>query len=284
MIPRRKHGEPSDHTNRSPWSLVSPLGNRELHNQARHWSRHAALYDEVFLDPYGSHVENPIWKALADVPEPSGKTIADLGCGTGPLVPYLAERFERVIALDFAPEMLKVAQDRLRPELMDRVTFLERPMHELDDLAGRLDVAVSINSLVMPDVRLIDRTLSAIRASLKPGGQFLGIVPAMDAISYHIMLLMDEALDQGLSAGEAEKHAALHAERRLYDFAFGRFQFEGLKQKFWQAFEVEYRLSKAGFALTGIGKVFYPWDETQAGGSTLAKFPPSWDWFFLAKS
>ncbi len=265
-------------------SLVSPLGNRELHNQARHWSRHAAVYDDVFLDPYGPGVENPLWKALAGVPEPSRKTIADLGCGTGPLIPYLAERFESVIALDFAPEMLKCAQRRLRPDLVDRVTFLERPMHDLGDLAGRLDVAVSVNSLVMPDVRLIDRTLGAIRASLRPGGQFMGIVPAMDAIAYLIMLLMDEALDQGLAAGEAEKHAALHAERRLYDFAFGRFQFEGLKQKFWQAFEVEHRLCKAGFALTSIAKVFYPWDECQTGGSTLAGFPPSWDWFFLAKS
>jgi SAM-dependent methyltransferase len=258
--------------------LISPLGNRELHNQARHWSRHAALYDEVFLDPYGPNVENPIWKAL------SSKTVADLGCGTGPLIPYLATRFKRVIALDFAPEMLECARSRLRPELADRVTFLERSMHDLDDLAGQLDVAVSVNSLVMPDVRLIDRTLRAIRASLKPGGQFLGIVPAMDAISYHIMLLMDQALDQGVPPGEAEKHAALHAERRLYDFAFGRFHFEGLKQKFWQSFELEYRLSKAGFALASIGKVFYPWDESQAGGNTLAGFPPSWDWFFLAKS
>jgi len=260
------------------------LGKRELHIQARHWSRHAALYDDVFLDPYGPNVENPIWKALADVPEPSHKTVADLGCGTGPLLPYLTERFKRVIALDFAPEMLERAKGRLRPDLAARVTFLERPMHDLNDLAGQLDLAVSVNSLVMPDVRLIDRTLRAIRASLKPGGQFLGIVPAMDAISYHMMLLMDGSLDQGLTPGEAEKLAALHAERRHYDFAFGRFHYEGLKQKFWQAFEVEYRLSKAGFTLLKIEKVLYPWDESQAGGDALAGFPPSWDWFFLANS
>ena len=155
-------------------------------------------------------------------------------------------------------------------------------MHELNDFAGRLDVAVSVNSLVMSDVRVIDRTLRAIRATLKAGGRFMGIVPAMDAITYHIMLLMDRSLDQGLPPGEAEKLAALHAERRHYDFAFGRFHYEGLRQKFWQAFEVEYRLSKAGFALTSLGKVLYPWDESQAGGSVLAGLPPSWDWFFLA--
>ena len=76
-------------------------------------------------------------------------------------------------------------------------------MHELDDLAGQLDVAVAVNSLVMPDVRLIDRTLRSIRASLKPGGQFLGVVPSIDTIYYHLMLLMDQALDQGLEPKEA---------------------------------------------------------------------------------
>jgi SAM-dependent methyltransferase len=269
--------------NRDQGSSTSPLGKRELHSQARHWGRHAAVYDEVFLDPYHASVENPIWKALADVPEPARRTVADLGCGTGPLLPYLAQRFQRVFALDFAAEMLSRARARLQPGFAAQVIFLERPMYELEDLAGGLDVAIAVNSLVMPDVRVIDRTLHAIRATLKPGGCFMGIVPAMDAIAYHLMLLMDASLERGLPPGEAERLAALHAERRHYDFAFGRFHYEGLRQKFWQAFEVEYRLSKAGFSEANLAKVLYPWDETQAGGADLAGFPPSWDWFFLAK-
>ena len=50
------------------------------------------------------------------------------------------------------------------------MTFETRAMHDLDDYAGQFDVVVAINSLVMPDVRVIDRTLRAIRASLRPGG------------------------------------------------------------------------------------------------------------------
>ena len=33
--------------------------------------------------------------------------MADLGCGTGPLLPHLIDRFASVIALDFAPAMLR---------------------------------------------------------------------------------------------------------------------------------------------------------------------------------
>jgi SAM-dependent methyltransferase len=178
--------------------------------------------------------------------------------------------------------MLTLARRRLHGAAAARVTFLERAMHEIDDLATTLDVALAVNSLVMPDVRLIDRTLRSIRKGLKPGGLFLGVVPSMDAIYYHLMLLIDHSLDQGLPHAEAEKVAAIHVERRHYDFAFGRFQYEGLRQKFWHPFEIEYRLKRAGFTGIVLEKVLYPWDESLAGGSALAGFPPSWDWFFLA--
>src|SRR5690606_27328308 len=103
------------------------------------------------------------------------------------------------------------------------------------------------NSIVMPDERVIDRTLRAIRACLKPKGVFLGAVPSIDAIQYHTMLLLDRALDEGRPPRDAESYAAFQAEHSHYDFAFGRFRFQGLRQKFWQPFEVEYRLRKAGF-------------------------------------
>jgi SAM-dependent methyltransferase len=254
-----------------------------LLNQDRHWGRHAAGYDEVFLDPFGPGVENPLWDVLDSISEPGLKTAVDLGCGTGPLLPSLLQRFARVYALDFAQAMLERARERLGPEQAGDVTFLPRPMHELDDLARQVDVAIAINSLVMPDVRLIDRTLRSIRSSLRPGGIFLGIVPSIDAIQYHTVLLFDQALDHGMAPKEAQKFAAYHAEHRYYDFAFGRFSFQGLRQKFWQPFEVEYRLTKAGFRGVSLSKVLYPWDDNLAGSAELADHPPSWDWFFKAQ-
>ena len=61
----------------------------------------------------------------------------------------------------------------------------------------------------MPDLRLIDRTLHAIHASLRPGGRLLGIVPSIDAIAYHAMLLVDRALERGLNPKEAMEVAAV---------------------------------------------------------------------------
>jgi SAM-dependent methyltransferase len=251
-------------------------------DQDRQWSRHAAKYDELFLDALDPSVENPIWAALDAVSEPQSRTVADLGCGTGPLLPRLVGRFGRVVALDFAPAMIARARTRVDCHA-DKVTFETRAMHDLDDYAGQFDVVVAVNSLVMPDVREIDRTLRAIRASLRPGGQFLGVLPSMDAIHYHTMLLMDQALDRGLEIEEAERSAAFHAEHQYYEFAFGRFQFLGLRQKFWQPFEIRHRMAKAGFTSVELGQVLYPWDESMTGGVDFADHPKSWDWSFLAR-
>jgi SAM-dependent methyltransferase len=255
-----------------------------LHNQDHHWDRQVARYDELFVDPYSAGVDNPLWDSLAAIPDAPSKTAADLGCGTGPLLPYLVARFAQVIALDFAPAMLARARARVAPDAAARISFLERPMHELDGLAGQLDVAVAVNSLVMPEVRLIDQTLKSIRRSLKPGGTFLGIVPSIDAIAYHLMLVVDRMLEQGLEQNDAQRLAALHIEKRHYDFALGQFRCRGLRQKFWQPFEVEHRLATAGFSEVTLAKVLYPWDDSLAFGEDLTAFPRGWDWFFRARS
>ena len=196
---------------REPGPVVQSVGRTlaksELQHQDRQWSQHAERYDEVFLDPYAPGVENPLWAVLDSIPDAKHKTVADLGCGTGPLLPRLIERFERVIAPRLRPRNDRAGQGTGRMRSGGARRFPRRPMHELDDLVGQIDLAVAVNSLVMPDVRVIDRTLRAVRASLKPSGQFLGIVPSIDAIAYHMMLLTDNALDRGMTPRQAERRS-----------------------------------------------------------------------------
>ena len=88
------------------------------------------------------------------------------------MLPTLVDRFAEVYALDFAPAMLRKARERLGQDAAG-VTFLHRSMDDLADLAGKIDLAVAVNSVVMPDVRMIDRTLKGVRETLRRGGLFL---------------------------------------------------------------------------------------------------------------
>ena len=250
-------------------------------SQSRQWSRHAEQYDDVFLDPFVPGVINPAFEAIEAIPDAGSKVALDLGCGTGPLLPRLLGRFREVIALDFAPAMIEAARLRLGDDA-DRVRFEVGPMEQLDESIGTVDVVCAINSIIMPDVRDIDRTLRAVFDRLAPGGRFLGVVPAIDAIQYQTMLLFEHALEQGHSPLVASRLAAQQAEHHLYDFAFGRFAFQGLKQKFWNHFEVEHRLRKAGFREVRLDRVLYPWDGNLPLGDQFQDQPRSWDWFFDA--
>ena len=152
------------------------------------------------MDPFDRNVENPLRDAQKAVAEAATKTVADLGCGTGPLLPYLAQRFRRVFVLDFAPGMISAQRSGLD----------QKPAHA--DFPGAADARARRFYRATRRRRrgqfagharrwVIDRTLRSIRASLKPGGQFLGIVPSIDAIYYHLMLLIDQALTKGSTQG-----------------------------------------------------------------------------------
>src|SRR5579871_2950396 len=198
-----------------------------MSEQAHHWSRAAQGYEEAFIDPYLPEVRNPLMQALAELAD-KRKTAADFGCGIGPLLPFLAEHFGQVIAVDFAEGMLARARERC--ENLPNVEFRQSDLTKLDQLVGQVDVAVAVNSLVLPDTKALDAALRAIHATLREGGHFLGIVPAIDAVHYFTMLLLDRARLTGMPQDKARRNAAHHAEHEYYDFAFGTFRYNGLEQ------------------------------------------------------
>src|SRR5262245_25548322 len=250
-------------------------------DQARAWSDAAARYEDDFVDPYREGAARPLLAALAAVPDARAKTAADLGCGIGPLLPYLAERFGRVVGIDFAPGMLERARERCRG--LANVELKQGPLTDLPALTAPLDVAVAVNSLVQPTVGEVEAVLAAVRRAMRPGGVFLGIVPAMDAVHYHTMLLLDRARSTGMPDDRARQNAAHHGEHALFGFAFGDFHFRGLHQHFWQPFEIAYRLRRAGFRRVRKAKARLSWGQFACGGE-LGPFPPPWDWFFQAEA
>src|SRR5262249_58639041 len=118
-------------------------------------------------------------------------------------------------------------------------------------------------------------------ALLRPGGAFVGIVPAIDAVHYLTMLLLDRARKTGMPQSAARKNAAAHAEHELYDFAFGEFRYRGLVQHFWQPFEVPYRLRKAGFRRVRLAEGAPSWGAVGTGQGPAGPPPPG-GWVFHA--
>jgi SAM-dependent methyltransferase len=249
-----------------------------MSHQDRHWSRFAGSYEQEFVDPYLPDVRNPIKKYLRDHGDPARKVVADLGCGIGPLLPLLSQHYRKVYAVDFASGMLERA--RKSAAALANVEFVQATLMDLR-LPQPVDLAVAVNSLVMPDVRDLDRSLKRVRSALKPGGRLIGVVPAIDAVHYYTMLLLDRALASGKPPAVAHKNVAHLADHADFNFAFGHFAYEGLEQHFWQPFEVRYRFRKAGLRLMRLRKLHLSWQQF-AGARELKRYKAPWDWLFLA--
>ncbi len=252
-----------------------------MHDQAQAWGRVAQRYDDLFVDPYHEDGDNPVLRAISRLKNKASLVIGDLGCGTGPFVPQLAKQFKAVVAVDFSADMLGEAKRRCRA--LKNVSFYHLPFDQLHKLPGKLDLAVTMNSLVSHDVSVLDRALSAMRQTLRPGGRLLGIVPSLEGLNYHVMLLTDVGLAREMTLEDAQQFAAKKAELYGYDLNTATFTFDKIKQHLWMREEVTYRLKKAGWKNIKVRKAGLPWDQF-AEGRALTKQPLSWDWAFSARA
>ena len=97
---------------------------------------------------------------------PQEWTVLDVGCGNGSLTEALAARFDRVIAVDHAPERIATARRRLDGAEID---FRDG---EADDLpVGDSEVDAVFFSLVLHHVPRIDDALREAHRVLRPGGR-----------------------------------------------------------------------------------------------------------------
>src|SRR5438132_1386737 len=120
-----------------------------MQEQDHFWSRVAASYEREFVDPYRADVRhNPLLKILRRL-SAKRPVVADLGCGIGPLLPFLAQHFKTVYAIDFAEGMLERARERVKD--CTNVHFHQASFTDLRTLPEPVDVAVAVNSLVLPN-------------------------------------------------------------------------------------------------------------------------------------
>lgn len=163
-------------------------------------------------------------EALDGLPATHRGTVADLGCGTGTWLSFLAERFERVVAVDYAPATLATARLRC---VDPRVSFRRRDLRDLTPLRRTLDVAVALDSIVGPRTEDVDRILAQVHGGLVEGGILLATFPAASR---------DAGLRPVALAGDAPGSP------------------DDLPLRF-QELELQYRLRRAGFRGLRIRRV-----------------------------
>jgi ubiquinone/menaquinone biosynthesis C-methylase UbiE len=110
--------------------------------------------------------------------DPRGGTCVEIGCGPGRMTRHLTERFDRVVAADVSPEMLRLARAEVAAP---NVEFVLVPGTRLDGVEGGIaDVVVCY--LVMQHLPRRDVALAYLREFarvLAPAGQAFVQLPVL---------------------------------------------------------------------------------------------------------
>lgn len=245
---------------------------------AQAWDQLADVYFEEISTPFQAEVKNPLLDYLNALPGREAMTVADLGCGIGNLLPFLSDRFKRVVAVDFSSKMLRSAQLNC-PQ--GNIEFCRQSLTDLSVFRGQFDLAVTVNSVLAPSLGTVDQILREIAASLKPAGLLAGIFPSMESVLYESILILDRERQQSRNEEEALRRTQRKVRRSRYDFIAGFYTEGENRQKFYYSFELRRRLQKAGFRGIQFGKVLYPWYE-EDGSEAFEGEPKLWDWFVRA--
>ena len=184
--------------------------------------------------------------------------------------------------------------DRARKRLGPEVGSAEAERQAPPSWSGRcttsttspatLDLAVAVNSVVMPDTRDIDRTLAAVRASLEARR----VVPrhppgdGRDPLSYDAAPRRGPRPGPRPRGGRAPRH--LPGRASLLRVRLRPLRVPGPPPEVLAALRGRAPLRQGRLRpRVRLEKVLYPWDDTITGGPTFAAYPRSWDWAFQAQ-
>ncbi len=271
------------------------------HEERESWDSMADEYDEESITPFAPQVEFRFGSDLDALfaewrSHPKKRIAVDFGCGPGDsLVPLLGNA-SVVAGLDFAPRMLAVAASRAKPRLKElgqtegarsatietlvadcespddtaKTLVVQGDLRDLGPLEGRVDLAVSINSICPRDEADARIIFAGIANTVRPGGVALFVVPAFDSTAY----LFDLAEERGdeLDLGTIDRERGL----LFYD--------SGEPQKHLTAPELRTFCAETGLTVETLEKIEYPWElMSEAGWGDYPDQPPLWDWYLLAR-
>ncbi len=166
----------------------------------------ARRYFDELAGKFGrDYVPGRSWKGLAEalIKVMASGTVADLGAGEGTLSQLLAQRAEKVIAVDLSPKMVEfgaqLAKQNGLTNLEYRLGDLEQP--PLDDTS--LDLAVL--SQALHHAAHPEKAVDAAFRALKPGGRII----ILDLVQHSFEQARELYADTWLGFGEGELAAML---------------------------------------------------------------------------
>jgi 2-polyprenyl-3-methyl-5-hydroxy-6-metoxy-1,4-benzoquinol methylase len=149
--------------------------------QAGYWDTKASGYPgdagAMWPQRHYNEVYHADQVALFDalLPDIAGKSVLDLGCGTGRIARHLAGRGALVHGIDFSPKMIEAARRLTRAA---NPSFATGSLRALDgDACHDVVIVLGVLTIACKDRQELLAALNRIRRTIKPGGILLMTEP-----------------------------------------------------------------------------------------------------------
>lgn len=159
-----------------------------------------AYFDELAGRFGKDYVPGRSWKALAEalIKVLNYNVVADLGAGEGTLAQLLAQRAEKVIAVDLSPKMVEFGQDLARANGLSNLEYRLGDIEQPPIADASLDLAVL--SQALHHAEHPQRALDSAFRILRPGGRLI----VLDLLQHHFDEARELYADRWLGFSESD--------------------------------------------------------------------------------
>ena len=164
-----------------------------------------AYFDELAGRFGKDYVPGRSWKALAEalIKVLNYRIVADLGAGEGTLAQLLAQRAEKVIAVDLSPKMVEFGQNLANQNGLTNLEYRIGDIEEPPIESATLDLAIL--SQALHHAEHPQRALDAAFRILKTGGRLI----VLDLLQHHFEEARELYADRWLGFSESDLAAML---------------------------------------------------------------------------
>jgi len=243
--------------------------------KADYWNSLASTFESDVFQPVANDFKNTILDSLRPLSSKK-RLVADIGCGTGSLLPLLSRHFKSVLALDLSDVCLEIA--RKRYIALKNLHFLQHDLSTVSPEIAQVDVGVCLNVAIMPDYAIRMGLLNNLVKMIRPGGHLLLLVPSLEST----LLATHQLLRWNLNEQSDYRKAAAATSSELGFTAAsirdGIVKKGGTKTKHYLKEELEILAHELGAELCNIQKVEYHWTTEFNNPPDFMNTSLPWDW------
>lgn len=187
------------------FKMLKDRRNRQsLYSSSEYWDSKADSYDGTSVSMWPNQTLNGLYQIEQQrvidryLPQLAGKELIDIGCGTGRMSRWFAQRTSRVLGVDFSEGALRIAASDICPE---NLSYRQCSIFDLDYHAD-FDIAFlwGVLTVACRDITELQEALGKVHETLRPGGTLLLLEPIHRGFLHRVL---DMSLSDFLNAMRA---------------------------------------------------------------------------------